>query len=114
MKGNGRSLNDFILKMEPRTNITTKQAPPNNAPMTSSGLPCIIPAMAANMSGDPLPNAIKVTPATLCDMESDLEIMKSAGQRKSVAATPREINKINVQTIEITIAIHWSLGSNVQ
>lgn len=106
MNGKGNNLNDFILNIEPSTNITTKQAPPNNAPITNSGLPCIIPVIAAKISGDPLPNAINVTPATLCDIDNDLEIMKSAGHKKSVAATPSEINNINVHTIDINIAIH--------
>lgn len=30
---------------------------PNRPPTTNSGLPCLIPAIAAKMSGDPLPNA---------------------------------------------------------
>lgn len=80
-KGFGRSLNDFTLKIVPITAKVMKVAPPSRPPMTNAGLPDIIPAMAAKMSGDPFPNAISVTPATFWDMFRVFEIKNRAGQR---------------------------------
>lgn len=60
---------------------------PKSPPITSSGRPWRKPAIAAKMSGEPLPNAIRVTPATFCDKPRLCEITNSAGHRLQATKT---------------------------
>jgi len=51
--------------------------------------------LPAKISAEVLPKARKVTPAIFWDRPNVLDIIKSAGQRKSVAVTPVATNSVS-------------------
>lgn len=64
----------------PATNPVTKAAAPNSSVYISSVSPWLF-ANDAKISGEPLPKASKVTPATLSLILSVFEMTASAGQK---------------------------------
>jgi hypothetical protein len=58
--------------------------------------------MEEKMSGAPLPNARKVTPAIFCDKPRELETETKLGQRKSSAVLLIKRNRKN-RKVEATI-----------
>lgn len=66
------------------------------------------------MSAEVFPKARNVTPAMFCDKPSVLEIMKRAGQRKSVAVTPVATNKVSSHRMEINRASGMRSGLKAQ
>ena len=80
----------------PPTTITTNIPAPSNDPMAivaTEGSAAAKAAMAEKISGDPLPRATKVTPATLSESDQLSAIRVSAGTKKPSAVIPSAKNK---------------------
>jgi hypothetical protein len=78
-----------MIHMDPTTHETIKVAAPSSSPTARLPEPARIAEKVENRSGDPLPKARNVTPATFSSRPSICAIDARFGEKKSDALMPR-------------------------
>ena len=74
--------------MEPTTTETINEAAPSNSPIARLPELAFMAEKVEKTSGEPFPNARKVTPATSSSRPRMVEIVARFGQKKSDAPIP--------------------------
>jgi hypothetical protein len=101
-----QTLNGRTNAMDPVTTAVIRLAAPINSPIARDPLPILTDEYVLNKSGDPLPNAKKVTPNNDSDNPKILPIVFKFGHRNSEAAMPIVMNILsNHNDINIQNAI---------
>lgn len=77
----GETLNGLTIAIDPVTTAVINEAAPMSSPIANDPDPARMAAYVENTSGEPLPNAKKVTPARDSDRPSIFEIVLRLGQR---------------------------------
>lgn len=88
--------------MEPDTTDVMKNAAPMSSPIARLPEPTLIAANVEKRSGEPLPNARKVTPAIDSDIRRVWDRVAKLGQKKSLAAMPIALNNKHSQIIYVS------------
>jgi hypothetical protein len=89
------------MAMEPDTTDVMKNAAPMSSPIARLPEPTLIAANVEKRSGEPLPNARKVTPAIDSDIRRVWDRVAKLGQKKSLAAMPIALNNKHSQIIYV-------------
>jgi hypothetical protein len=87
-------LNGLTIAIEPATTAVMKHAAPISSPIAREPESAFMAANVLKTSGEPFPNARKVTPAMLSDIPRMLAIVERLTQKKSLAAIPIVENRI--------------------
>lgn len=86
--GLGLTRNGLTRGMDPATTDTINEAAPRSSPIARLPDPARIAENVENKSGEPFPNAKKVTPATFSLSPRVFAIVARLGQKKSEAQMP--------------------------
>ena len=102
-----------IMHMEPTTQLTMKEAAPNNSPTAKLPVLLRIAEKVENKSGLPFPNARNVTPATLSSSPRVWATVARFGQKKSEALMPI-VEKRNMSQTMRPAKVHGRAAGSAQ
>ena len=91
--------NGLMIHMDPTTQETMNDAAPSSSPIAKLPESARMAENVENTSGEPFPNARKVTPATFSSKPRSSARVARLGQKKSEALIPRVENKNMSQKI---------------
>ena len=89
----------LMMHIDPTTHETINDAAPSSSPIAKLPESARIAEKVENTSGEPFPNAKKVTPATFSSKPRSSASVARLGQKKSEALIPRVENKNMSQKI---------------
>lgn len=89
-----------MIHMDPTTQETINDAAPSSSPMAKLPESARMAEKVENTSGEPLPKARKVTPATFSSKPRSSDSVARLGQKKSEALIPRVENRNMSQKIK--------------
>jgi hypothetical protein len=106
-------LNGFMMHIDPTTQDTMNDAAPSSSPIAKLPEFARMAENVENTSGLPLPNARKVTPATLSSKPSSWAIVARFGVKKSDALIP-SVEKRNMSHMISEVKAIGRKGKDVQ